>query len=174
MSAKKQIQAELKKKQAELKKAQKAYEDAENLTFDLEEEIDLLEGKLEYADDIVPPAGKFIAYKKAFADTDDDLDGESVIITLEVPAKAKRITPRQDGNCEDGGEFKSRVCHAKVKSIVHKYSKKKFKKARSSHDDRFIYTVGKIVRPEHKFNETQEVCASGIHCFMDIEKAEDY
>ncbi len=146
---------------------------AEELSYEMQDQAETLEGKLKYAKYIVPPKGKFIGYKKVFVDLDDGVTLDCVA-TLEVPAKAKRITPDAHYNTDgDNGEYKSRVCHAKVLKIECEggYARKM---ARSQHDSKFLYHVGKIVKPKKAFHQGDKVCASGIHLFTCKQKAWDY
>ncbi len=128
-----------------------------NLSRDLAARFDDIGHKL-------PVAGSFTCYKKA------RVGNYYVIVELEVPAKALRITPRHDR--------KSRVSEAKVVSIttLMGHPVKNIKTARSWTTDfpTIKYTVGKIVKPDH-FNANKHVqCTNGIHCFLQRESAVNY
>ena len=49
-----------------------------------------------------------------------------------------------------------------------------FSSIRSSHDDKFIYKIGKKAKPTEPFNLSDTECASGIHGFIDALKAATY
>ncbi len=176
----KQIKKELEEKRKELKAIQQKIKEAEGLDGlyeeqeDISNDIDVLESKLENARFIVPAKGKFIAYKKIYAVGDDTNHHHELIATLEVPAKALRMTATDECNVDSGGEFKSRVSEAKVLSIVCVNRGTKLKVGQSRYDNSFKYHVGKIVKPRRKFTKADKVCASGIHCFMEKKTAVYY
>lgn len=116
-----------------------------------------------------PPENEFIMYKSCDVRnlSDDCLD--RVIVQLSVPANADRVY------C---GELKIRVSEAKVMKFL-KLDGTPFKPARyqnvcSSHDHKFIYKIGKTVKPVFEFYKTSGKCGSGIHGFIKFVDAVNY
>lgn len=109
-----------------------------------------------------PEEGSFIAFKKAVAYRSRDT---SVIVKLQVPAKAKRSSATTR---------KCRVSEAKVLEITSPDKKKIYTKARAEYDRRFIYEVGKTVKVKNFDTCRWNECAPGIHCFLTREEAIQY
>lgn len=113
---------------------------------------------------IVPQVGAFTAFKILECGR---------IAKLHIPASAKRVgcMIAEDSN----GERKCRASAAKVLSITSTNGKVKYKTGRSRHDYKFMYRVGKTVKPRQVFNTDPMVqCASGIHFFISREEAVAY
>lgn len=128
------------------------------------------------------PKGHFVTnvaitcYKKAYADIDSDNDVD-VIIKLLIPKGTKIY-------CLDPKD-KHRAASAKVIEITafksaedFGYSpggrRERFKSAYSKHDDTFVYTVGKKVKPKYGFSMREDECESGIHFFRTRRGAENW
>lgn len=116
---------------------------------------------------------KMVVYKKALqiADASNAWAREYCLITLEIPARAERLQPKN---------YKCRASHAKVLAI-HKmdwHCGKKVEQintAYAKHDRLFIYEVGKTVKPRNKFDKNhRQECRSGIHFFLTEQEAMDY
>lgn len=76
---------------------------------------------------------------------------------------------------EDDRNKKGRVAAARVVSITSMTTNEPVESGYSSWDPGFKYTVGAVVRPNDEFDSSySEVCASGIHCFLDKKDAERY
>lgn len=182
LKLKTQLKKNLKSKEKERNEVQKRLDEADTLQdklYELDVEIQEIEGELKNLKHIVPTKGKFKAYKKAYHRPDSESEGEEpertpVVITLEIPSSAKRITGTDEGNTSADGDFKSRVSHAKILKIESECGTKKYKTAYSGHDEKFLYEVGKTVKPKRKFALSKITCASGIHCFMDKDRALNY
>ncbi len=145
-----------------------------------------------------PPKGKFIGYKKAYANVnlgkqrqivDHDWNGKPiyemrdtirqyhVIVTLEVPASAQR-----QASGLDRGDKKCRCSVAKVLkmqwhktgSTAHRGEVPASQEVHSWQDNQFFYAKGATVKPRRPYNKVQKVCASGIHFFMRRKDAEGY
>lgn len=126
---------------------------------------------------VCPEQGEFIAYKKGwsscayFHDDYEELYPDAAIITLKIPADAKRSS---------GFGHKCRASKAQVLQIEQINQKGEFtnylKHARSLLSSSFVYSVGETVEPlgeefdEDRFHE----CAPGIHFFMTKQEAIDY
>ena len=118
---------------------------------------------------IKPPEKDFIIYKSCdVRNQDGDYVGKA-IVELAVPAKANRVY------C---GELKIRVSEAKVMKILTRdgkpYRNAKNYKILSSHDNNFIYKIGKTVKPKKEFDNTSGKCGSGIHGFIKFVDAVNY
>ena len=97
------------------------------------------------------PKGKLIGYKKCRND---------VIVTLEIPAKAKRSKSTKN---------KCRAEYAKVVAISDGATE-----ATSTYVDDFKYVVGKTVKPDSWDNNWNNECSNGIHFFLTMEEAQSY
>lgn len=103
-----------------------------------------------------PEEGSFIGWKKC--------DGGE-IVKLFIPDDAKRSSAYGR---------KCRCSEAIVLAITDKNGRP-LRMAKSQYDNKFVYTVGKIVRPNKPFDENRWAeCASGIHFFMTKREAIDY
>ena len=99
---------------------------------------------------IVPPIGKFIGYKKVF----DRKQNKNVVITLEIPASAKRVSTPV-----------GRKCRAEYVRVV---------KGNGVSGRGGRYVRGRIYRPD-KFDPDWRVeCSHGVHFFLTPEEAEVY
>jgi uncharacterized protein YjbI with pentapeptide repeats len=99
------------------------------------------------------PSGELIVYKAA----------NSSIVTLKIPAKARRVNYI--------GSRKCRAEFAKVMAIVSKLDGSSLKFANGLHNQEFIYTVGKTVRPDSYDPSPLNECSYGIHFFLTEEEA---
>lgn len=110
-----------------------------------------------------PDFGIFIGWKKAYYDADDGT--VQVIVQLEIPEDAKRLSATGR---------KCRCDKAKVLSIKSKDGQTEYERARSGHDQDFIYKVGETVTvpdfDEDRWNE----CSTGIHFFINRQEAVEY
>ena len=101
----------------------------------------------------IPTEGQFIGWKKC--------QGE-FIVKLRIPAKAKR---------SHGAERKCR-CSEAVPVLIVDADGKSVKTAKSLHDSKFIYTVGKTAKPDGFDEDRWNVCSHGIHFYLTREEAE--
>ena len=101
---------------------------------------------------IVPPTGKFTAWKKLRM---------GVIAELEVIGP--RVSPYTDRKC--------RCVSARVVAL---HGAAPYDHARSIHDPDFVYRVGEIVSVPDANLDPREVCTAGIHFFLTREEAEAY
>ena len=112
-----------------------------------------------------PSEGSFIAWKKCLIDTEDK--AIEVIVKLKIPADAERSSATSS---------KCRASKAEVLEIQALDGEKLPNvTAYSQHDWSFIYEPGKIVTPKEPFcKDRYDLCASGIHFFIDRQEAVDY
>ena len=96
---------------------------------------------------IVPEVGAFTAFKKL---------ANGTIAKILIPEDAERV-----------GGWTGRQCRAS-KAIVLEGS------GVSSHDDTFVYEVGKTIVPDEWDNDARVECSHGIHFFLTRKEAEDY
>lgn len=94
------------------------------------------------------------------------------LVKLEISARAHRYQPKN---------YKCRASSAKVLAIYehpdHNAGElvKSRRKAYSKHDSKFVYVVGKTVKPKKRFShQFREDCASGIHFFLEKSEAFSY
>ena len=111
---------------------------------------------------IVPETGAFIGWKKVYT-----ASGEHIILKLEIPAKAKRAC-----------SYVGRKCRAERARVLAAYTRDgkptKEKTFVSGHNASFVWTVGKVVKPD-SFNPDPRVeCTNGIHFFITRKEAEEY
>ena len=105
----------------------------------------------------LPSDGPIIGWKKL---------ANGKIAKLQIPAKAK---------LSHGVSRKCRASEAKVLAIFEADGKTEAKSGVSQHDSRFVYEVGKTVKPTEPFCEDRwDECASGIHFFITRIEAENY
>lgn len=161
----------------ELEKQASAFEKESDRLYD---EIDDLQYKVDnakaleaclkrWATRMVPETGAFKCYKQAFA----DVGCENVVVTLEVPAKAKRTSPVEStDHCGEVG--KSRVSEALVLAIVGIETGNKYEEAKSHHDSSFAYKVGETIKPDSYSGRKDVTCTNGIHVFMKRADAVNY
>ena len=110
-----------------------------------------------------PESGSYVGYKKARIY--EIYCYITVIITLEIPAGAKRSSATTN---------KCRCSEDKVLSIESVDGSKKYKNAVSFYDNDFVYEVGKTVRVDVFNDDRWNECAPGIHHFMTRKEAEEY
>ena len=112
------------------------------------------QGSTNWQTNILPDGG-IIGWKKC----------NEGIVKLLIPAKAQRSNAT------------GRKCRAEyAKDVAHftfdgKRTKQKFT---SQHDARFVYEVGKIIRPDKWDKNRWEECSSGVHFFITRWEAENY
>ena len=97
----------------------------------------------------IPQEGALIVYKKL----------RGGVARLEIPADARRTASVVGRKCR--AEF-ARVLEAPTKGAV------------SKHDDKTVYVVGEIVRPDAYDPNPLIECAPGIHFFLTREEAKEY
>ena len=102
----------------------------------------------------ITPDGDLIGWKK--------LQG-GLIAKLLIPAKAKRSNAT------------GRKCRAEFAKVLEIWNgDTAVKKGNSQHDPDFVYTVGKIVKPDVWNENRWEECEGGIHFFITRIEAEKY
>ena len=101
---------------------------------------------------IIPQSGSFIAYKAL---------AHGVIAKIEIPVKAKRVSPIIGRKC--------RASYVKVLEIIK--GKKKLKEYRGWRDENFIYKVGRLARADEFDSNPFVECSHGIHFFVTKEEA---
>ena len=106
-----------------------------------------------------PEKGSFIGFKKAY------IRQTPVIVELEIPADAKRISATNR---------KCRCDKAKVLSITDLSGTVKLDLAVSGYDEEFIYEVGKTVFVDDFDDNRWNECSTGIHFFITRKEAIDY
>lgn len=92
---------------------------------------------------------------------------KEVIVTLLIPAKARRIKG-EDGNWN----HKCRADRAKVLAVSKKL--KKGQRVVSGWDRGFTYRVGATVKPLKRFVTKKETCASGVHFYLTRKQAKEH
>lgn len=86
----------------------------------------------------------------------------------------KLFIPEDAIKLKGGSSNKCRTNKAKVLEIVDIYNKPR-RKGYSMHDSKFVYMVGKEVRPKNGFDQDRwNECSSGIHFFLTREEAIKY
>jgi hypothetical protein len=90
---------------------------------------------------------------------------DELVATLEIPKKARRINAY--------GSRKCRAEYAKVLSIE-TADGKKAKTGYGLHQDEFVYTASKIVRPDSYNDDPRIECSNGIHFFITKQEAQNY
>ena len=132
-----------------------------NLSYANLSGADLRDAKnVPYIPMVCPEEGKFIGWKKA------EVEGEYVIVKLEIPASAKRSSAA------------SRKCRCNKAKVLEIYNLDgtvaKERKCYSSYNNDFIYEVGKTVKVDD-FNEDRwNECSQGIHFFINRQEAINY
>ena len=109
----------------------------------------------------VPDVGSFIGWKAA-----KTVNGKPVIVKLEIPEDAKRVSPIGVGKC--------RCSKAKVIGIESLSGNQHYKKVRcvSWFDKNFTYGLGDTLVPKKDFDDSAfESCSSGIHFFTNRDAA---
>lgn len=105
-----------------------------------------------------PSDGAFVGWKKAKSD-----DDRSVVIKLEIPEDAKRLS---------GVDRECRCDKAKVLKILDE-SGEEIDKAYSIYDPDFAYEVGMMVTPDG-FEDDRWRWGNGIYFFITRQEAEDF
>jgi hypothetical protein len=167
------LEAEKDKLQERIDDLDSEWYDADNKVDELNNEATEIQDKIDQVENYdpskaVPEKGAFTAYKKVFNKT----YGHQLIAVLEIPAKAKRVTPHTGYN-----DYKSRASAAKVVAFeMMDGSPLKIKTARGIyHNSDFVYKLGQVAKPEAKFDPCMtDACRSGIHFFMDRDSAVRY
>lgn len=119
--------------------------------------------KLPYMSMACPDEGEFIGYKKAYA------NGKFVIVTLRIPADAKRSSAfGRKCRCSKAEVIAIESVDNPELSINTAFS------CYSGSENEIAYTVGETVYPD-QFDENRWLeCSSGIHFFMNKEEAIRY
>ena len=108
-----------------------------------------------------PEEGSFIGFKKA----NTHKFATPVIVKLEIIADAKRSSATTR---------KCRCSKAKVLSITDLQGREELQQAYSTHDNHFIYKVGKIVEVSDFDEDRWNECSTGIHFFITRDEAVRY
>ena len=105
---------------------------------------------------IVPEEGSFIAWKKC---------SENHLVKLEIPSGAKRHN-----------HLGGRKCRAEFVKVLDIRNSKghKVKECHGQHDQKTIYEIGKIVRPDSYDPDPLRGCSNGIHFFLTKQEAKDW
>ena len=106
-----------------------------------------------------PEKGSFTGFKKAY------WNNTPVIVELEISTEAKRSSATSR---------KCRCNKAKVLSITDLQGIAEFQKAHSTHDNDFIYEVGKTVIVDDYDDNRWNECSTGIHFFITRDEAVNY
>lgn len=130
--------------------------------FDNTEFYSIDQNKLPFIPSICPPEGSFIGYKCG-VDKFDSL--KLYLITLEIPADAKRLSSSVGRQC--------RCNKAKVLSIVD-FDGNSISKCRSFYDASFIYEVNSIVKEDNLDENRFNPFSTGIYFWMTKEEAIKY
>lgn len=120
----------------------------------------------------LPETGSFTAYKKCVSRNKSGEAVQEYVVTLKIPATAKRVKPRSW--C---GENKCRASSAKVVKIEpcrHDNVPHNLKRVYSLYDEKFSYEVGQVVTPDYYNSNSYESCGAGINFFMTRKEAENY
>jgi hypothetical protein len=107
---------------------------------------------------IVPESGAFTGWKKL---------SDGVIAEISIPAEAKR--------CSSTG----RKCRAEFVQVLAMYDRAGKKlppdtKVGGHRNNKFMYSVGEIIRPDSYNGDIREECTNGIHFFISRSEAEAY
>ena len=102
----------------------------------------------------------FIGWKKASTQS-----GQQVIIQLEIPEEAKRLS--STGR-------KCRCDKAKVLSIKSINGSEEFETAISVYDHNFVYKTGEVVSVDNFDEDRWNECSTGINFFINRSEAEVY
>ena len=121
---------------------------------------------LPYIPMVCPEEGKFIGWKKAEVQGEEENYYRKVIVKLEIPASAKRSSAT------------TRKCRCDKAKVLEIYNLDgtvaKERKCYSSYTNNFIYEVGKTVKVDD-FNEDRwDECSQGIHFFINRQEAINY
>lgn len=115
---------------------------------------------------VCPEEGKFIGWKKAGVQGEEENHYRKVIVKLEIPASAKRSSAT------------TRKCRCNKAKVLKIYNLDgtvaKERKCYSNYDNNFVYKVGKTVEVDD-FNEDRwNECSQGIHFFINRQEAINY
>jgi len=161
------IETALEKKLDKVRDTRNSLEDEIcDLDYSLDDIKENYHADAEYAKFKLPAKGAFTAYKKV-----EDEDGFACLAVLKVPAKAKRVTPKEEG------DFKSRVSEALVEKIVRIDDNVEVDTGYPyvhTNNNGFKYVVGKIAKVKNFDDSVDEACTYGIHCFKTRKQALDY
>jgi len=105
---------------------------------------------------VCPETGAFDAWKKGDA---------GCIIKLRVPSGAARLTAIRSRKCRASRAIVKAIWDAQGNRIL---------KCGGNRDSRFVYEVGKVVRPDSYNPDPREECSHGIHFFITRREAELY
>ena len=110
-----------------------------------------------------------VVYKAAYTKYTNLREKSKVLITLYLPKGTLcRFQPRPGKR-----QPKNRASQAKVRSILNLTTKEQLTRAYAGWDGS-LYQVGKMKKPRRSFDESSDVCASGIHFFATRSQAEAY
>lgn len=107
------------------------------------------------------------AFKKTYHDG-EDTDQGAVIVNLIIPIGAMIHIPYAS---DYGTSGKFRANRAFVYSQVDVSTKELVERSYSWWEPSFRYCSGMIVEPEEGFNHSDRHCGTGIHFFLDLQKA---
>ena len=108
-----------------------------------------------------PDFGIFIGWKKAR----NPKTGEAVIVQLEIPEDARRLSATGR---------KCRCDKAKVLSIKSVDGNTEFEEAQSTYEKEFFYKPGQVVTVPDFEEDRWKECAPGIHFFINRQEAVNY
>ena len=115
---------------------------------------------------VCPEEGKFIGWKKAEVQEEEENHYRKVIVKLEIPASAKRSSAT------------SRKCRCNKAKVLEIYNfdgtVAKERKCYSDYNNDFIYEVGKTVKVDDFCKNRWNECAQGIHFFINRQEAINY
>ena len=128
---------------------------------------DLTDAKnMPYIPMVCPEEGKFIGWKKAEVQGEEENHYRKVIVKLEIPASAKRSSAT------------SRRCRCNKAKVLEIYNLDgtvaNERKCYSNYDNDFIYEVGKTVKVDNFCKDRWNECAQGIHFFINRQEAINY
>ena len=121
---------------------------------------------LPYIPMVCPEEGKFIGWKKAEVEGEEENHYRKVIVKLEIPASAKRSSAT------------TRKCRCDKAKVLEIYSLDgtvaKERKCYSGYNNDFIYEVGKTVKVDDFNKDRWNECSQGIHFFINRQEAINY
>ena len=121
---------------------------------------------LPYIPMVCPEEGKFIGWKKAEVQREEDYHYRKVIVKLEIPTSAKRSSAT------------SRKCRCDKAKVLEIYNLDGTvadeREVRSDYDNDFIYAVGKTVKVKDFDTDRWNECSTGIHFFINRQEAINY
>jgi hypothetical protein len=165
----KDIEKDLAVQNKAVKDFKKSWSKAKHDVFKLEREFDRsieFEGK-QKINAFNAGTDQFVFYKKVYGPR-----GSEAIAKLRTTKGSLRSINPYFWNCNIK-EVKLRVSEAIVLEIKTLKKGKTLTKARSGWLSTFIYEVGKVVKPQYKFDEKHtNDCSSGIHGYLSRKSAE--